>query len=82
MPVHITVDGNRRHVRVGDAIDYRMTKHLSPDGDEVQLTNIVVHPGGPTLDVAHVDEANNDAFGIAWGGDGLSGFSNAFDWAA
>ena len=48
----------------------------------MQLTNIVVHPAGPTLDVAHVDAASNSAFGIAWSGDGLSGFSNAFAWAA
>ena len=82
LPVSITADGNRRHVVIGDAIDYQMTKQMSPEGDAVQLTNIVVHPGGPTLEVAHVDGASNDAFGIAWSGDGLSGFSNPFAWAA
>lgn len=82
LPVSITADGDRRHVVVGDAVDYHMTKEMSPEGDAVQLTNIVVHPGGPTLEVAHVDGASNDAFGIAWSGDGLSGFSNPFAWAA
>lgn len=82
LPVQISADGAQRHVRIGEAIDYRMTKHHSPDGDPVQLTHIVVHPGGPTLEVAHVDGAANDAFGIAWSGDGLSGFSNPFSWAA
>ena len=82
LPVTITTEDNRRHVVIGDAIDYQMTKHVTPEGDEVQLTNIVVHPGGPTLDVAHVDAASNSAFGISWSGDGLSGFSNPFAWAA
>ena len=81
-PVTITNDGNRRHIVIGDAIDYQMTKHLSPEGEQVQLTNIAVHPAGPTLGVAHVDAASNDAFGISWSGDGLSGFSNPFAWVA
>lgn len=79
--VSIETDGAQRHVVVGDFVNYRMTKHLSPEGDQVQLTNISVHPGGPNLDVAHVDGASNDAFGISWSGDGLSGFSNPFSWA-
>jgi hypothetical protein len=82
LPVSITSDGNRRHVVIGDAIDYQMNMEVSPEGDQVQLTNIVVHPGGPTLGVAHVDAASNNPFGIAWSGDGLSGFSNPFSWAA
>ena len=59
-----------------------MTKQVSPEGDAVQLTNIPVHPGGPTLEVAHVDSVSANAFGISWAGDGLSGFSNPFNWAA
>lgn len=82
LPVSIEVDGNTRHVVIGDAVNYHMTKEMTPEGEQVQLTNIVVHPGGPTLDVAHVDKVSNNAFGIAWSGDGLSGFSNAFSWAA
>lgn len=81
-PVEVTHDGNRHHVRVGSAIDYQLTKHVTEDGAPVQLSNIVVHPGGPTLDVAHIDAARNAAFGIDWSGDGLSGFSNPFRWAA
>ncbi len=81
-PVTITSDGNRHHIVISDAIDYQLTKHLSPEGGQVQLTNIGVHPAGPTLGIAHVDAASNDAFGISWSGDGLSGFSNPFAWAA
>ncbi len=82
MPVKVTSSGNRHHVVIGDAVNYEMTKHLSPEGDQVQLTNIVAHPAGPTLDIAHSDSVQADAFGIAWAGDGLSSFSNAFTWAA
>jgi hypothetical protein len=82
LPISISHEGNRHHVTIGDAIEYQMTKAVSPDGDQVQLTNIPVHPGGPTLDVAHVDAVTADAFGISWSGDGLSGFSNPFNWAA
>lgn len=82
LAVNVEHDGNRHHVRIGDALDYQLTKSVTPDGEQVQLTNIVVHPGGPTLDVATVDAARNSPFGITWSGDGLSGFSNGFAWAA
>jgi hypothetical protein len=82
LPVSVTSEGNRRHVVVGDVADYQLTKQVTPDGDQVQLTNIVVHPASTTLDVAHADEVAMDAFGISWSGDGRSGFSNAFAWAA
>jgi hypothetical protein len=82
LPVSVTAEHGQHHVVVGDAADYRLTKQVTPDGDEVQLTNIVVHPAGPTLDVAHADSVAVDVFGISWTGDGRSGFSNAFAWAA
>ena len=82
LPVSVEHDGGRHHVVIGDVIDYQLSKEATPEGDPVQLTNIVVHPAGPTLDVAHVDQVSNRPFGIEWSGDGLSGFSNAFSWAA
>lgn len=81
LPVSVTTDGNRRHVVVGDVADYRLTKQVNQEGDQVQLTNIVVHPASATLDVAHADEVDMDVFGISWSGDGRSGFSNEFAWA-
>lgn len=81
LPVAITHEGDRNHVVIGDAIDYQLSKQRTPEGDQVQLTSIVVHPAGPTLDVAHVDNVTNSPFGINWSGDGLSGFSNRFAWA-
>ena len=52
----------------------------TPEGDPIQLTNIVIHPAGPTLAVAVAGNVKNSVFGIDWGGSGLSGFSNAFAW--
>ena len=82
LPVSIFSDGNRHHVVVGDVADYQLTKQLTPEGDQVQLTNIVAHPASATLDVAHADAVSMDVFGITWSGDGRSGFSNGFSWAA
>ncbi len=82
MAVSVAHDGAKHHITVGGALDISLTKELTPDGDPVQLTNIVVHPAGPTLDVAVADRVTNSAFGIDWSGDGLSGFSNPFAWAA
>ena len=55
---------------------------LTADDDAVSLTNIVVHPAGPTLGLAPVDRVDNNAFGIAWSGEGRSGFANRFAWSA
>jgi hypothetical protein len=81
MPVSVTSEDNTHHVVVGDAVDYKTTKMMVGD-DPVQLTNIVVHPGGPTLDVAQADEVTASAFGIEWSGESLSSFTNPFSWAA
>ena len=82
LPVSISHEGNQHHVVIGDVADYRLTKEVTPDGEQVQLTNIIAHPASPTLDVAHADAVAMNPFGINWSGDGLSGFSNAFSWAA
>jgi hypothetical protein len=82
LPISVDHDGGQHHIVVGDALDMGLTKELTPDGDPVQLTNIVIHPAGPTLDVAIADQVNNSIFGIDWSGDGLSAFSNPFSWAA
>jgi len=82
LPVGVEHDGAKHHIVVGEALDISLTKELTAEGDPVQLTNIVVHPAGPTLDVAIADAVANSVFGIDWAGDGLSGFTNAFSWAA
>jgi hypothetical protein len=42
----------------------------------------VVHPAGPTLDIAVADQVTNSVFGIDWSGGGLSAFSNPFAWTS
>ena len=66
----------------GEAVDYSGERMLTPDGEAVSLTNIVVHPAGPTLGLAPVDRVDNNAFGIDWSGEGRSGFANRFAWSA
>lgn len=80
-PVTITSDGRRHHVQVGDVIDYQAEQAVTESGERVELTNIVIHPAGPTLGVTVVS-ARNSPFGLTWSGNGLSGFSNRFAWAA
>ena len=65
---------------VGEALDFSLAMETTPEGDPIQLTNIVIHPAGPTLGVAVAGNVKNSMFGIDWGGSGLSGFSNAFAW--
>ena len=80
MPVEVTHNGISHHVRIGDAVNYTTTKVMVED-EPVQLTNIVVHPAGPTLDVAQADGVTVDVHGITWSGDSLSSFTNRFAWA-
>ena len=82
LPVTIDHNGARHHVTIGDVVDYELVKELSPEGGQVEVTNIVAHPAGPTLEVAQAHSVSNSPFGIGWSGDGLSSFSTAFSWAA
>ncbi len=82
LPIRVDHDAGKHHIVVGDALDVKLTMERTPEGAPVQLTNIVVHPAGPTLDVAVADGVRSSVFGIDWSGDGLSGFSNPFAWAA
>jgi hypothetical protein len=81
-PIRVEVNGNEHHVTVGDVIDFTGTKVVTDEGAAVELTNIVVHPAGPTLGIAPVSRASNSPFGISWSGSDLSGFANRFSWAA
>ena len=81
-PISIERDGDRFHVRVGDGIDYAGSRLTVSGGEAVSLTNIIVHPAGPTLTVAPVERATVSAFGFGYEGSDLSGFSNPFRWSA
>ena len=80
-PIRIEVNGNEHRVFVGDVIDYTGARVVTPDGDSVQLTNIIAHPVGPTLGLAPVSQATNSPFGFTWSGSDLSGFANRFAWS-
>ncbi|MDX2378154.1 MAG: DUF1326 domain-containing protein [Acidimicrobiia bacterium] len=82
LPVSVSHDGHRHHITIGDVIDYDLVEELSPEGKQVELTNIVIHAAGPTLGLAQANAVSNSPFGITWSGDGLAGFSNGFSWAA
>ena len=82
LPVSVENNGKDHHIVVGNALDLQLSKEITGDGDPVQLTNIVIHPAGPTLDVAIANNVSNSVFGIDWSGDGLSGFANPYSWAA
>ena len=51
-------------------------------GEVVSLTGVDTHPAGPVLAMAPVSTSSISAMGISFGGEGLSGFANPFNWAA
>lgn len=79
-PISIERDGDGHHVKVDDAVDYSGARVTIEGGEPVTLTNIVVHPAGPTLGVAPVSQSTVSAFGAEYSGSDLSGFSNPFRW--
>jgi hypothetical protein len=79
-PITIDSDGKHHRVTVGDRVDYSGERVTLESGEPVQLTNIVVHPAGPTLGIAPVSESQVSAFGITYSGRDLSGFANRFSW--
>jgi hypothetical protein len=80
-PIRIERDGKNHRVTVGELVDYSGERVMLESGDPVTLTNIVVHPAGPTLGLAPVSRAQVSAFGIEYAGEDLSGFANRFSWA-
>lgn len=82
LPVRVDHDGKKHHIVVGDALDFELDMETTDGGDPIQLSNIVIHPAGPTLDIAVANGVQNSMFGVDWSGDRLSGFSNPFSWAA
>jgi hypothetical protein len=80
-PISIESDGKRHHISVGDLVDYTGERVTLETGEPVTLTNITVHPAGPTLGVAPVSEVKVSAFGIEYEGKDLSGFANRFSWS-
>jgi hypothetical protein len=78
--IAIESDGKEHHITVGELVDFTGTRVTVESGEQVELTNIVVHPAGPTLGLAPVSQSQVSAFGIDFSGQDLSGFANRFSW--
>jgi hypothetical protein len=79
-PITIEHDGKNHRIKVGELVDYSGERITIESGDQVSLTNILLHPAGPTLGLAPVSNAQVSAFGIEYSGQDLSGFANRFNW--
>jgi hypothetical protein len=79
--ISIDSDGKRHHIKVDELVDYSGERVTLDSGEQVTLTNIVAHPAGPTLGIAPVSRSEVNAFGVAFSGEDLSGFSNPFAWS-
>lgn len=79
-PVSIESDGKNHHIKVGELVDFSGERVMDESGGQVTLTNIVVHPAGPSLGIAPVSQSRVSAFGIEYSGKDLSGFANRFSW--
>jgi hypothetical protein len=78
--IAIESDGKEHHIKVGELVDFTGARVTVESGEQVELTNIVVHPAGPTLGLAPVSQSQVSAFGIDFSGQDLSGFANRFSW--
>ena len=81
MPVSVTSENGEHTVTFGDS-SYTGRPHVNGSGDVVELTGVDTHPAGPVLGMAPVSTSSISAMGISFGGEGLSGFANPFNWAA
>ena len=81
MAVSITTDNGEHTVTFGDS-SYTGRPHVNDSGEVVSLTGVDTHPAGPVLAMAPVSTSSISAMGISFGGEGLSGFANPFNWAA
>ena len=81
MAVSITTDNGEHTVTFGDS-SYTGRPHVHDSGEVVSLTGVDTHPAGPVLAMAPVSTSSISAMGISFGGEGLSGFANPFNWAA
>ena len=75
-------DEDGRHtLRIGDTVDIAVSDVTSPGLGPVELRN-VAHPVATTLTVGEGVGSRISLLGIEYSGDGTSGFSAPFSWAA
>ena len=74
---------DRWSLKVGESSQLAGTVERGPDGaDAVTLTGIVAHPAGPVLTVTPGESVTWSLLGMEYAGDGRSGFTAPFSWAA
>jgi hypothetical protein len=80
-PIEFRDDADRHTLRIGDGTDVTVVDVTSPDLGAVELRN-VGHPVNTTLTVGEGVGSRISLLGIEYSGDGTSGFSAPFSWAA
>lgn len=82
LPIDVAETDDGYQVRIGDNSRYQGRRMMDFHGGPVQLDGISIHPAGPTLDVAVVDESSVSLHGIDFNGTALSGFTGPFAWSS
>ena len=82
MPIDVAESEDGYTVTVGDQSRYEGRRMKDFDGGPVRLDGITLHPAGPAIDVAVVDDSSVSLHGIDFGGTTLSGFTGPFAWSA
>jgi hypothetical protein len=80
-PIDFRNEGGRHLLTVGDDVDIAVADVTTPALGAVRLDN-VAHPVSTTLTVGEGVGSRISLLGIEYSGDGTSGFSSPFSWAA
>ncbi len=82
LPIDVGETDDGYEVTIGDNSRYKGERMKNFDGEPVRLSGIGIHPAGPTVDVAVVDESSVSLHGIEFGGTALSGLTGPFAWSS
>jgi hypothetical protein len=80
-PIEFAEIYGRHTLRIGQGTDITVSDIVNPGLEALQLHN-VAHPVATTLTVGEGVGSRISLFGITFSGDGTSGFSAPFSWAA
>jgi hypothetical protein len=80
-PIEFRDEGGRHILRIGDDAAVEVADVVSPNLGAVELHN-VAHPVSTTLTVGQGVGSRISLLGVEYSGDGTSGFSAPFTWAA
>jgi hypothetical protein len=80
-PIEFRDEDGMHTLRIGDGVDVTVGDVINPGFSAVELHN-VAHPVNTTLTVGEGVGSRISLLGIDYSGDGTSGFSAPFSWAA